>query len=609
MRLDYRTLKPYRDYQRNRMLGFRLWIVRGSVVLGFVLFAFVFWFLQIAHGDHYRARAEDNRLRRSVERAVRGVVRDVTGMILVTNRPAFTVYLDRQRTDDPVREVRQLAGILDIESGELLDRVADGAELPTFLPLPVRSDVGLDVAAVIEARRPELPALDVEIDSRRFYPLGTAAAHVIGYLSEATLEEVRRREELLPGDRVGRTGAEAAFDEELRGRPGILLEEINARGRPLRTIQYERNTQHGRAMHLTIDGRMQRDVEEAFAGRSGAAVFLDPRSGAVRALYSGPSFDPNVFSGRMSPDTWAGLIDDPRRPLQNRALAGAYSPGSTFKIVMAVAGLESGAISPEETVYCAGAARFYGQLRRCHFRGGHGWVGLREALARSCNIYFYTIGQRLGIDPIAEWAGRFGLGSRVGFSAGAEVTGLVPSSEWKLRERREPWYPGETISVSIGQGPLMVTPMQMARAVAVVANGGGLVTPYLRERPGGTPPADVLQVSPDTLERVREAMIDVVESERGTARRARVEGVRMAGKTGTAQVVALDADEDPGDHAWFVGFGPADEPELAWAVIVENAGHGGAEAAPVVRTVVERFLARKRDAGDQATVLAARGEP
>jgi penicillin-binding protein 2 len=431
----------------------------------------------------------------------------------------------------------------------------------------------------------------VEVDPKRFYPLGAAAPHVLGYLSESTQEQVRR-ENLLPGQRVGQTGVELAFDQRLRGMSGILLEEVNARGRPLRTVDTMKAVRHGTSLRFTLDARMQATLAEAFGDEAGAAVFLDPRSGAIRALYSGPSFDPNLFSGRLSSEQWRVLSEDPRRPLLNRAVSSVYSPGSTFKIVMAAAALGEGVLERDERVYCGGYKVFYGRRRHCHFRGGHGWMDLESAITKSCNVFFYTAGQRLGIEAIEDWSRRFGLGASTGVPLTAEAPGLVPSDEWKRARYGEPWYPGETISVAIGQGPLLVTPLQMSVVAAIIANGGHLVHPFVEAGLVDESRPEPLGIAEETLARVRRGMVDVVESGRGTARRARVEGMQVAGKTGTAQVVALDAEEDPGDHAWFIGFAPVDDPRLAFAIIVEHAGHGGAKAAPIAATVLEEWLDR-----------------
>lgn len=593
MSTDFRSLKPYRDYQRARMLSRRLLVLQLLVVAGFAFFGLVFWYLQVVEGPEYRQRAEENRLRRRMETPLRGLIRDRHGEILVSNRPSFSLFLDRQRVDDPRITVLRLCRFLDIPPDPLLERLERGRSRPRFLPVRLLPDVGLELAARIEAHRPEFPGVDVALESKRFYPLGPAAAHAVGYISEADEKEVGEREDVLPGDRVGRIGVERAFDDVLRGRPGLVLEEVNAQGRSLSEVATERRTRHGPPLRVTLDAGMQRDLAELFDGRAGAAVFLDPRSGAVRALYSGPSYDPNVFSGRLPADRWKALREDPQRPLQNRALAGTYSPGSTFKIVVAAAALEQGVVEPDEEIFCGGVKRFYGQPRHCHRRGGHGDVALHTAIEKSCNIYFYTVGQRLELGPIREWAERFGLGRPTGLALTAEASGLVPSNEWKLRSQGEPWYPGETISVAIGQGPLHVTPMQMAVAAAAVANGGYRVSPFVRSRDALRHQPEPIGMKPSTVQALTESMAAVVES--GTARRSKIEGAPFAGKTGTAQVVALDAEEDPGDHAWFIGFGPLPEPTLAWAVIVEHGGHGGESAAPIAAEVLRRSL--ERDVG------------
>lgn len=604
--VDFRNLKPFRDYQRGLMLSRRLTVVKVLVTVAFVAQIGVFANLQLVKGVHYRRLAEENRLHRRLERPLRGILFDDAGRVLVTNRPSFSIYMDRERSTRPREEIETLARFLEIPAESLLKRYERARNSPRFLPVLLLPDVGLEVASRVEARRPELPAFDVGMDWKRHYPLGTSAAHVIGYMSEATERELDTRPELLMGDRVGRIGAERVFDDDLRGQPGILLEEVNARGRTLGVVATIRPTRLGRSVRTAIDGAMQRDLEEAFAGRGGAAVFLDPFTGAVRGLYSSPSFDPNVFSGHLTATTWKSLVEDAARPLQNRALSSAYSPGSTFKIVMAAAALEEGVVGEGDTIFCGGGANFFGRYFQCHKRGGHGSVPVHEAIVRSCNVFFYTVGNRLGIDRIAKWGERFGLGRETGLPL-RQSAGILPSSVWKEKNRGEPWYAGETISVAIGQGYLQVTPVQMAVVAAAIANGGYRVTPHLGERPGESAPAQPIGLSPGTVETIRAAMIDVVESDRGTARRARVPGVRMAGKTGTAQTVSREAGRsDLKDNAWFIGFGPADRPSLAFAIIVESGGHGGETAAPIASLVVGRYL--ERTAESPGTTGAAGGQ-
>lgn len=607
MKIDYRKLKPYRDYQRARMLGNRLLVLRILFIAGFLLYGSIFWYLQIVKGPEYSLLAEENRLHRRIEQPVRGIIRDWMGEILVTNRPAFSVFIDRERAADPREQVSRLASFLDEDEASLDEQYEKRRKQPRFVPLRLMPDVTLATASRIEAHRHELPAIDVDVEAKRYYPFGAAAAHAIGYIAEASEAEIHSRHELLPGDQVGRVGVEMSFDSQLRGAHGRVLEEVNARGRPLRVVRRDQPARDGQTLRVTLDARMQKVLHEAFDGRAGAAVFLDPRTGALRALYSGPSYDPNLFAGRLSPDTWKALSEDPLRPLQNRALAGTYSPGSTFKVIMAVAALQEGFLKPGEKIFCGGTAIFYGQKKHCHRRWGHGKIELAEALERSCNIFFYTLGQRMGIETIEKWSRRFGLGSTTGIGLGSELAGLVPSNEWKMRTHGEPWYPGETISVAIGQGPLHITPIQMAVEAAVIANGGYRVHPYILDRQGGIRPPEDLGIRPEVLAPIAEAMVSVVHGAGGTARRARIPGYTLAGKTGTAQVVSLDAAENPGDHALFIGFGPVESPELAWAVVVEHGGHGGASAAPIVAKVVKSYLERRHDLPSDQIVQIANG--
>ncbi len=607
MKIDYRKLKPYRDYQRARMLGSRLLVLRILFIAGFLLYGSIFWYLQIVKGPEYSLLAEENRLHRRIEQPVRGIIRDWMGEILVTNRPAFSVFIDRERADDPREQVSRLADFLEEDAASLEEQYEKRRKQPRFVPLRLMPDVALATASRIEAHRPELPAIDVDVEAKRYYPFGAAAAHVIGYIAEASEAEIHSRDELLPGDQVGRVGVEMSFDSQLRGAHGRVLEEVNARGRPLRVVRRDQPAREGQTLRVTLDARMQAVLHEAFDGRAGAAVFLDPRTGALRALYSGPSYDPNLFAGRLSPDTWKALSEDPLRPLQNRALAGTYSPGSTFKVIMAVAALQEGFLKPGEKIFCGGTAVFYGQKRHCHRRWGHGKIGLAEALERSCNIFFYTLGQRMGIETIEKWSRRFGLGSTTGVGLGSELAGLVPSNEWKMRTHGEPWYPGETISVAIGQGPLHITPIQMAVEAAVIANGGYRVHPYILDRQSRIRPPEDLGIRPEVLAPIAKAMVSVVHGAGGTARRARVPGYTLAGKTGTAQVVSLDAAENPGDHAIFIGYGPAEAPELAWAVVVEHGGHGGESAAPIVAKVMKSYLERRHELPSDHVVRIANG--
>lgn len=592
--VDFRNLKPYRDYRLGRMLKARLTFLRICCALGFVVYGEVFWYLQIVHGEYYAQRAEENRLQHRYERPPRGMLIDDANMVLVGNRPSFAIYLQRDRSANPRAEVELLARVLREPPALLLEQLDRQKSAPRYLPLLLRPDVDVAVASKIEAHRPELPAVDVVMEAKRSYPLGEAAAHAIGYLSEASEAELKRRDDLMPGDRVGRSGIEQIYDADLRGRPGIILEEVDARGRPLGSAQVQRPAVAGRALRVTLDGQMQRDLYQCFAGRPGGAIFLDPETGGIRALYSGPSYDPAVFAGRLRAADWSALIDNPLKPLQNRAISSAYPPGSTFKVLMACAALEEGVIHPGETIFCGGGKNFYGRVFQCHKKGGHGAVDVVEAVTRSCNVFFYTVGQELGIDRIAKWGEKVGFGERSGVRLEGESAGIMPSSRWKQEKYGQPWYAGETISVSIGQGQLQVTPLQMAVLASVIANGGSRVWPHFVDRPGDAPAPEPIGLSPTTVRLLKEAMNNVVDSDRGTARRARVPGAKVAGKTGTAQTVGRESKaKNLGDNAWFMGFGPVEKPRLAWGIIVELGGHGGDAAAPIAGIVLRRYLERQ----------------
>ncbi|MCE5246314.1 penicillin-binding protein 2 [bacterium] len=594
MTQDFRQQPTFLEYQRRRMRSRRLAAVRMLVPVGFVLLWAVFWYLQIVKGPEYHRLAEENRLHRRIERALRGPLVDQHGVVMVTNHAGFAVWLAPERTKNGERETRLLARTIG-EPEEDLVRIYQKARRiqARFDPILLLNDVDLETASRIEANRFDLPSIDVEMTSKRQYPLAKAAAHALGFVSEANEDDLSARHDLVLGDRVGRTGAERAYDAELRGVAGIALEEVNASGRPLGVVAIQRPPKNGRALITTLDAEMQKDLVEAFGDSVGGAVFIEPYTGGVRALYSAPSFEPNVFGGRLSPAVWSSLVNDPDKPLLNRVVSSAYNPGSTFKVVMAAAALEEHATSPGETVGCGGAATFYGRVFNCWRKGGHGAIGVQEAITQSCNVFFYTMGRRLGAEKISKWAHAFGIGEKSGLRFDHEALGLVANDAWSRKVRKQPVYPGEVISMGIGQGLVQVSPIQNAIVAAAIANGGYRVFPHMVDRPGDAPEPRAVGLSAETLHVITEGMLNVVESARGTASKARVPGYQMAGKTGTAQTISREAEEQQKDNAWFMGFGPVGKPELAWGIIVERGGHGGATAAPIAGIVVKRYLERK----------------
>ncbi len=598
--MDYRERKELRDYHEERRLARRLTLVRVVMAAFFVICAAGFYWLQIVNGEWYRTQAEANRLRRVVVRPMRGSMVDRDEQPLVGNRSAYNIVLDREGLKDSEPVVKEVAPILGLTDDALEARIDRYKDRPSFEQAILEQDVTLGEIAALEARRWSVPQIVITSDSRRDYPEGALLAHVVGYTGEATETQIQADPTLGLGDIVGKSGLERTYDAALRGQRGEQLVEVNSIGRPLGRPHEGEPARPGDDLHLTLHTGMQKALVDSFGDEVGAGVFLDPRTGEILAIASFPSFDPNVFASRVSPAVWKAIDEDPRHPLLDRAVGSKFSPGSTFKLLVAIAALEEGVADETTSVNCTGGAWFYGRRFGCWRAGGHGPIGLHRALVESCNVWFYTVGQRLGIDRIARMAEAFGLGSPTGIDLPGERAGTVPSPQWKRAHKGEQWYAGETISVAIGQGPLEVTAIQMADMAACVANGGVIYRPTL-VRPGAhqrVVPQEIHRVplSPHTLAVIRRGMWGVV-NQSGTGIRARVPGVEVVGKTGTVQVYKASAGVDSDklakeirDHAWFVGYAPSENPEVAFAVFVEHGGHGGTISAPIVRKVLEAWF-------------------
>jgi len=592
--MDYRDRFELKEYRQEQRLSRRVVLFHVGVFLLVVGYLLRFWHLQVSQGEEYARLAENNRLRRVAIAPTRGVIFDRNGEVVASTRPSLNLVLQREGLKDADRQLRRLESVLEIPYASLRERLDQIRSRPSYEPLTLKEDVGLTELAQVEARRDWFPSVLVETASRRTYPDGKAVAHAVGYVGEVSEADLAlQREGLFQGDIVGKSGIERAYDEVLRGRRGWNLVEVNSLGRQIGEPRTGTPPQNGGQLRLSVDVSLQRALIEALGEETGAGVFLDPWTGEILALASTPAYDPNVFASSVTAQIWQGIAQDPGHPLQDRALTSAYAPGSTFKVVMAIAGLETGAIGPGTSVYCSGSANYYGRNFLCWKKGGHGTVSVHEALVQSCNVFFYMVGKQTGIDAIHKYGDMMNLGRLTAVDLPGEGKGVLPSPEWKQRLRGEPWYAGETISLAIGQGLLAVTPIQMATMISAVATGK-VPRPHLaRER---TQEATPLAVSPATLAIVRAALADVVEA--GTGRRASLGPIPVAGKTGTAQVfkksAGIDADElpkDERDHAWFVGYAPATKPEIAFAVIVEHGGHGGTSAAPIVRHVLETYFA------------------
>lgn len=595
---------PLRDVRRVRTL---LWLLQHAAALVFAALLVAFWHVQIGQHERFLAMAENNHQRRLSLRAPRGAVLDRDGKVLVDNRHALNISLVRDQVEDVDGWIERLARTTGTEAEAVASAVERHSHDPSGRPIVVIRNASLAQVAAVAARRLELPGLVVEQVPMRHYPTATFGAHALGYVGEVTgmQRSLPRFEGLRSGAIIGHAGIEYAYNAQLMGTDGARHVIVNSLGRELETIR-EVVPIEGQQLQLTIDSDLQRAAEEAFraAGFDGAAVFLDPRSGEVLALVSRPAYDPNAFAAGIDAAAWTALTGDPLKPLQNRALRGRYSPGSTFKVVMAVAGLEEGVVEPEDEFVCRGGGVFYGRFFACH--STHGSVDLPRALAQSCNTYFYRLGQKLGIDLIHKWATALGLGRLTGIDLPHEVRGLIPSREWKRETHGERWYAGETISVAIGQGQVSVTPLSMAVMMSAVANGGRVFAPrILRDTSDDAwartrvevPAPSVVQLKPETLAAVRSGLWMAVNGT-GTARRARVPGRDVIGKTGTAQVVSLagrqaagESSRDLRDHGWFVFAAPRDDARIAGVVFAEHGEHGYL-AAPIARHVMETFFAK-----------------
>lgn len=585
-----------RIYEDLRGLQGRLDYVQYGIVVLMSALAVQFWYVQGVNSRKYREMAENNQFRTLTIAAPRGPVTDRSGVLLAENRPSFRIVV----TPAPGEDVRALAArmspIIEADPKDLESRLT--RPRAPYQPVTVKTGATFAHVAAVEARRAEFPSVTVEVIPQRAYPEGSLAAHVLGRVGEVTDRQLAQPEyaRLGPGAIVGQAGLELLYNENLTGVDGTRKVIVNSRGVE-KELAEDLPPRSGASMELTIGASVQRHMERAFAGRAGSAVALDPFTGEVLGLVSLPAFDPNLFTADVPTADWQRLATDERTPLLNRVLQGQYSPGSLFKIVVATAGLEEGLVTPDTTILCPGAVSIQGHLFRCNRASGHGPIALARALAESCNSYFYVLGSRLEIDRIATYARRYGLGRLTGIDLPREAAGLVPDTEWKMRLFRAPWYPGETISVAIGQGQISVTPVQMARMMAVIANGGRLVQPHVVRRVGARPPqpptAEPSGFAPTTIAAIRRGLHGTVNAD-GSGARARVDGLVVAGKTGSAQVVSserLNARiEAIQPHAWFAGFAPFDSPRVVLVVLVDNGGSGGLAAAPVAKTMFERIF-------------------
>jgi penicillin-binding protein 2 len=559
------------------------------------------WYLQVLEGGHFLDASDKNRIRIRPIAAPRGILFDRHGVPLVDNRPAFTLSLiPRELPRDPDERdavLGRVAALLRIPFPELREAITKVA-LDSFLPVRVRRGLDLEDMAKVEEWKLELPGVIVEVEPQRTYPSSRFAAHLLGYVREASDEQLRQGR-YRRGDMVGQSGLERLLDEFLRGRDGGERIEVDAFGRPVRVIQ-QTDPHPGAEVLTTVDRRIQEAVESAMEGRAGAAIVMDPRNGDVLAMVSTPAFEIDRFTGTIDRAAWLRVVQHPEHPLLNRVLQSQYAPGSIFKIVVTAAGLQERLLTPLDRVRCAGEF----QLGTWTFKDwkpeGHGSVDLHEALAQSCNIYYYQAGLKIGGATIARYARAFGLGQATGVDLASEKFGLIPSPS--SRRGRDTWQPGEVVNMSIGQGQLLVTPMQIAKLMSAVANNGVLWKPRIVQRIA-RPERGVLwsdsgkvtghvELSPIVWAFLRRSLTAVTE-EGGTGVAARIPGLDIAGKTGTAQMIAHSRADRGQDHAWFTAFAPARDPEVVVVVLVERGGRGGQVAAPIARKILNAIFFEK----------------
>jgi penicillin-binding protein 2 len=557
-----------------------------------------FWELQIGNPDFYSERAERNRIKALPILAPRGKILDRDGRVIVDNHASYSLILSRENLKP--EHLRLIAEGLNLDYADLEARVRRFERTrPKYEPIIIKEELTPGELAFVEAHRhrEDFPEMELIHAHRRLYPRNGLAAHVVGYIGEVSETELNTLEfaSYRQGDVIGKAGIERYYNRTLMGVDGQRRVVVDSLGREREVIGIQEATP-GQDLQLTLDLDLQAVAELAMEGRRGAVVALDPRNGEVLAMVSRPAFDPNKFAGRIRSGDWRALVEDPDRPLLNRAIQAQLAPGSTFKPIVALAGLETGAIDPEFTVHCPGGATFYGRYFKCHLRGGHGAVGLYKGLVQSCDVYFYNVGNRLGIDKIAEYAELVGFGRKTGIDLPHEAAGLVPSSAWKIRNFRQKWYAGETISVAIGQGALTVTPLQLAYAIGGLAMGGVWHTPHLLKQ-AQAPPPRVAHIDVSHAIEIVDALWGVV-NDGGTGGRARIPGIEVCGKTGTSQLASnavlksAKLAEALKDNAWFVGFAPRQSAEIVVVALFEGGEHGYL-AAPIVRDVIKAYFDKK----------------
>lgn len=585
--------------------------IATAIILFFVSVLVVrLWFLQILKGDEYVELSENNRTRMQRVNAPRGNIWDRHGRELVTNRPFFNVTLIREDAPNPGEVIKETAKILGVEVSELLARIREGEEYPRHVPIRLKEDIDWKTLVYIENHQYDLPGIRIEVLPSRTYKYGNLASHVVGYLGSINKKELEKLKDLnyQPNDRIGKLGIEKFYEQDLRGEKGRRYVEVDVQGFEQREVAVQEPLP-GRDIYLTLDLDLQLVAEEALNSKAGSVVVMEVHTGRLLVFASSPPLELEEFVGGISHKAWNKMQENELKPFLNKTIQGQYPPGSTYKMVTALAGLSEQVVSPDTIYYCSGSMMLHGRRYHCWKRRGHGAVSFKQALAQSCDIYFYQVGLKVGVDNLGKYAMSLGLGSRTGIKLEYEKKGLVPSTAWKKKKYKESWQEGETLSVAIGQGFNLATPLQICQMTASLVNGGIRYHPQLVETIRDVEGNTVMPFEPivdgnvlgnqQNLELIKAAMVEAVQGDHGTGRVAQVEGISVGGKTGTAQVVRLakfkniPEEEIPykyRDHAWFTSYAPADNPQIAVTVMVEHGLHGGSGAGPVAKAILDRYF-------------------
>ena len=606
--------------ERSRRVSFAFAIV----IFFFMIVISRLFYLQIVKGDFYRTFSSIHTMKEIKIPSGRGIIFDRNHTPIAENRPSFDLVLIPQHVKNLEAVKNALVKIVNISPESIDARWKEASRQPKFYPITLATDISYDMAVKIrglkvsqaddDVESMDLRGVEVVVRPLRSYPQGPIATNTLGYIAEISEKELTKKQKSEPGrysmgDLVGAAGIEKYWESYLKGVDGYDLKIVDAAGREIDNedvaiFREHRDSEHGKNVVLTIDSRLQKVAEEKYAGRAGGLVALDPRNGEILAMVSLPSYNPDHLASNVSHSLWADIISDSRNLLLNRAIQGAYPPGSTFKIVTSIATLEEGAAKETDSISCPGGMQYGGRFFKCWRKGGHGSTSIHRAIAESCDTYYYQMSLKLGVDKIAKYAKMFGMGKTTGIDLDGEKSGLIPTSEWKKRVFKEEWQPGENLSISVGQGYDTATPLQNALMVAQVATGKKIKPHLLKhiETDEGDvvytpelPESEPLPISQKTLEIVRSGMRDAIQSDGGTAHGIRTPDYEMAGKTGTAQVISEEGKSrakgiNTGDHAWFVVYAPYQDPQIAIGVIVEHGGFGASAAAPVARAVIDEFM-------------------